>query len=141
VEDGGRDRPLVGLLYDPAVADVIDSAGALVDAVEVIPERLWYDFSSAATPRFQRIEAAVATLQERVEGRVVIGHGIGMSLPSAMPLDDALLDQVVAVAAELNFAWYSEHLSMFLTPRGSVPNAQAGLGLPVPTTARFFASW
>jgi uncharacterized protein (UPF0276 family) len=66
-----------------------------------------------------------------VEGRVVAGHGIGLSLPSAMPLDPELLDQISALSAELGFAWYSEHMSMFLTPHGSVPNAQAGLGLPV----------
>jgi uncharacterized protein (UPF0276 family) len=36
------------------------------------------------------------------------------------------------MAADLGFLWYSEHLSMFVTPKGSVPNAQAGLGLPIP---------
>jgi uncharacterized protein (UPF0276 family) len=29
------------------------------------------------------------------------------------------------------FTWYSEHLSVFIAPRSSVPNAQAGLGLPL----------
>jgi len=36
------------------------------------------------------------------------------------------------LSARLGFAWYSEHLSSFATMRGAVPNAQAGLGLPVP---------
>lgn len=61
----------------------------------------------------------------------MIGHGIGLSLPSAMRLDEEMVDEVSATSEELGFAWYSEHLSMFLAPNGSVPNAQAGLGLPV----------
>jgi uncharacterized protein (UPF0276 family) len=44
----------------------------------------------------------------------------------------AMVDAVAALAQELNFKWFSEHLSMFLVANGSVPNAQAGLGLPVP---------
>jgi uncharacterized protein (UPF0276 family) len=52
-------------------------------------------------------------------------------LPSAIPLDLAMVDEVASLAHELNFQWFSEHLSMFLVAHGSVPNAQAGLGLPV----------
>ena len=48
-----------------------------------------------------------------------------------MPLDQGLLDEVVASHRYLNYQWYSEHLSMFLVPDGSIPNAQAGMGLPV----------
>ena len=60
------------------------------------------------------------------------GHGLGLSLPSAMPLDETMLAAVVDVAEGLGgFGWYSEHLSVFVTPQGNVPNAQAGLGLPV----------
>ena len=61
----------------------------------------------------------------------MIGHGIGLSLPSAMPLDKELLDEVVDSHRDLSYRWYSEHLSMFLVPNRSVPDAQAGLGLPV----------
>lgn len=129
-----RGAPVVGLLYNPAVPDVIEAAGSLVEAVEVIPDRLWYDFGAAAPRRFERAEEPIAILRRCAEGRVVIGHGIGMSLPSAMPIDEALLAEVARLSAELGFAWYSEHLSMFLTPSASVPNAQAGLGLPVTYT-------
>jgi uncharacterized protein len=125
--------PVVGLLYNPAVPHVIDYAGELVQYLEVIPDRLWYDFGPAEShhKRFSQARGAIDTLKHYAEGRVIGGHGIGLSLPSAMPLDEDLLNEVVNAAATLNFAWYSEHLSMFLTPHGSVPNAQAGLGLPV----------
>jgi uncharacterized protein (UPF0276 family) len=124
-------RPLVGLLYNPAVPLVLDAIGTRVDFVEVIPDRLWYDFGVGSRARFSHSAAAIDELRRYAADRAVIGHGIGLSLPSAMPLDEALLDEVVDSHRELSYRWYSEHLSMFLVPNRSVPNAQAGLGLPV----------
>jgi uncharacterized protein len=124
-------RPLVGLLYNPAVPSVLDVMGAAVDFVEVIPDRLWYDFGAAAERRFSHSHDAISELRHHTRNRAVIGHGIGLSLPSAMPLDEALLDEVAASHRMLGYRWYSEHLSMFLVPNRSVPNAQAGMGLPV----------
>ncbi len=127
----GATAPLVGLLYNPAIPRVLDAFGERVDFVEVIPDRLWYDFGVEAPNRFSRSQIAIDELRRYAQERRVIGHGIGLSLPSAMPLDQGLLDEVVASHRELNYLWYSEHLSVFVTPQGQVPNAQAGLGLPV----------
>ena len=124
--------PMVGLLYNPAVPLVLDALGARVDFVEVIPDRLWYDFGvEAGNRRFSHSHLAVDELRAYTQDRAVIGHGIGLSLPSALPLDEGLLDQVAASHRDLGYQWYSEHLSMFLAPHRSVPNAQAGMGLPV----------
>lgn len=123
--------PMVGLLYNPAVPLVLDALGARVDYVEVIPDRLWYDFGVESDRRFSHAQVAIDELRRYTEDRRVIGHGIGLSLPSAMPLDEGLLDEVVASHRDLGYQWYSEHLSMFLVPGRSVPNAQAGMGLPV----------
>ncbi|MCM3872043.1 MAG: DUF692 domain-containing protein [Pyrinomonadaceae bacterium] len=123
--------PMVGLLYNPAIPLVLDALGARVDFVEVIPDRLWYDFGVNARSRFSHAQVAIDELRRYANDRRVIGHGIGLSLPSAMPLDQRLLDEVVASHRSLNYQWYSEHLSMFLVPGGSIPNAQAGMGLPV----------
>jgi uncharacterized protein len=124
-------KPLVGLLYNPAVPAVLDAAGTLVDHIEVIPDRLWYDFGMSEPHRFSHAHAAIAELERYAERHQVIGHGIGLSLPSAMPIDHALLDEVAASHRHFGYRWYSEHLSMFLAPGGTVPNAQAGMGLPV----------
>lgn len=124
-------RPLVGLLYNPAIPLVLDALGARVDFVEVIPDRLWYDFGVGAAQRFSHARAAIDELRRYAEDRAVIGHGIGLSLPSAMPLDEGLLDEVAASHRTFDYRWYSEHLSMFLVPNRSIPNAQAGMGLPV----------
>jgi uncharacterized protein (UPF0276 family) len=126
-----RVTPMVGLLYNPAVPIVLDAIGARIDFVEVIPDRLWSDFGIGAQHRFSHARAAIDELRRYVRDRAIIGHGIGLSLPSVIPLDEGLLDEVVASHRALNYRWYSEHLSMFLVPNRSLPNAQAGLGLPV----------
>jgi uncharacterized protein (UPF0276 family) len=126
-------RPLVGLLNNPVVPSVIRHAPDLVEYVDVIPDRLWYDFEHGEVigGRFHRVTGAIDELKECAKGRVLGGHGIGLSLPSAIPIDMAMVDEVASLVQELELQWYSEHLSMFLVSHGSVPNSQAGLGLPV----------
>ena len=99
-----------------------------------MPDRLWFDFGRNAERgrRFRLVKGAMDQLLADAEGRTVAGHGLGLSLPSAMPLDIEMVSAIAAVSSMLGkFAWHSEHLNLFVTPRGSVPNAQAGLGLPV----------
>jgi uncharacterized protein len=136
-----RRKALVGLLNNPVVPSVVRHAPDLVEYIDVIPDRLWYDFehSEAADGRFHRVVGAIEELKECAKGRVLGGHGIGLSLPSAIPLDLAMVDEVASLARELRFQWFSEHLSMFLVAHGSVPNSQAGLGLPVPYDEETFA--
>jgi len=126
-------RAFVGLLNNPAVPSIVKHAPDLVEYIDVIPDRLWYDFEFAGTGngRFRRAIGAIEELKECAEGRVLGGHGIGLSLPSAIPIDMAMVDEVASLAKDLDFQWFSEHLSMFLVAHGSVPNSQAGLGLPV----------
>jgi hypothetical protein len=127
-------RPKVGLLYNPSTPALLAYAPGLVEHLSAMPDRLWFDFGDAPGRRFHRAHAAIAELagHARAHGRSLAGHGLGLSLPSAMPLDAAMLCAVAEIAEDLGgFAWYSEHLSVFVTPQGHVPNAQAGLGLPV----------
>lgn len=128
-----QSRPAVGLLYNPATPDLVKHAGDLVEYLAVMPDRLWFDFGPGrGGRRFHRTLGAMEEFKRVARGRVVSGHGIGMSLPSAIPLDEEFLAAVSQMSKDLGgFSWYSEHLSVFLTPKGSVPNAQAGLGLPV----------
>src|SRR3954454_3245059 len=126
-------RPLVGLLYNPASPELIARAPDLVEYLAVMPDRLWYDFGpGAAAGRFHRALGAMEEMRELGRSRTVAGHGIGMSLPSAIPLDEELAAAVGRMSRDLGpFEWFSEHLSVFVAPRGTVPNAQAGLGLPI----------
>lgn len=129
----GRTRPAVGLLYNPASPALLELAPELIEYLAVMPDRLWFDFGPRSNGRrFHRTLRAMDTFRNYSRGRTISGHGIGLSLPSAMPIDEQLVNAVGAMASELGgFEWYSEHLSVFIAPKGSVPNAQAGLGLPI----------
>src|ERR1700744_5780096 len=118
-------KPLVGMLYNRVAPSIIDYAPELVEYVEVIPERLWYDFGPSETgfPRFRRVHGAIEELKRAADGRVVAGHGIGLWLPRALPIDLAQVDQVSSFARELDFQWYSEHLGVSMAPKVSVPNS------------------
>jgi uncharacterized protein (UPF0276 family) len=127
-----RSRPLVGLLCNPTTSRLVAHVPALIEYIAVMPDRLWYDFGPrAGGRRFHRVFRAMDDVRTCCAGRVAAGHGIGMSLPSAIPLDEPLLDAMAGMAAAFGFSWFSEHLSVFVTPKGGVPNAQAGLGLPI----------
>jgi len=126
-------RPAVGLLYNPATPDLLARAPALIEYLAVMPDRLLFDFGpNGGTPRFHRTLGAVEAAQCHARGRLVSGHGIGLSLPSVIPLDEEFVSAASMLSAGFGgFAWFSEHLSVFIAPKGSVPNAQAGLGLPL----------
>jgi uncharacterized protein (UPF0276 family) len=133
VPAGGKTRPAVGLLYNPATPALLRRAPDLVEYLAVMPDRLLFDFGlGTPPPRFHRTHGALEAAHGHARGRVVSGHGLGLSLPSAIPLDEEFVEAVAMIAAGFGgFAWFSEHLSVFIAPRGSVPNAQAGLGLPL----------
>src|SRR6478735_3931522 len=98
--------PLVGLLYNPTAAPVLAEVGNLIDYIEVIPDRLWYDFGPSAVPRFRRVDDEVDRLRDVIGPRVAAGHGIGLSLPSALALDEGMLAEVDWFVREFSFAWY-----------------------------------
>ena len=125
-------RPLVGLLYSAAAPVVLDAAGELVELLEVIPERLWYDFGPGSDHRFVDVPGGVDELKLHADGRRLSAHGIGLSLPERHAARCRPRRTTPAARDDVQFEWYSEHLSSFATMRGSVPNAQAALGLPVP---------
>jgi uncharacterized protein len=126
-------RPAVGLLYNPATPDLIGRAPHLIEYLAVMPDRMWYDFGPQADAgRFHRSLGAIEIARQHAFGRLLSGHGIGLSLPSVIPLDEDFVSAVTRMSSSLGgFEWYSEHLSVFIAPKGSVPNAQAGLGLPL----------
>src|SRR5260370_17518432 len=103
-------RALVGLLYNPVIPSVIAYAPDLVEYLDVIPDRLWYDFEfgEANGKRFRRVTGAIEELKQCGAGRVLGGHCIGLSLPSAIPLDLALVEEVASLARVLTFLYFSD---------------------------------
>jgi len=126
-------RPAVGLLYNPATPALLARAPELIEYLAVMPDRLLFDFGpDTAGRRFHRVLGAVEIAEHHAQDRIVSGHGLGLSLPSAIPLDEDFVAAISTISEGFGgFDWFSEHLSVFITPKGSVPNAQAGLGLPL----------
>ncbi|MBC7521955.1 MAG: hypothetical protein H7268_12790, partial [Sandarakinorhabdus sp.] len=52
-------KPMVGLLYNPALPQILEALSPAFDFLEVIPDRLWYDFGAASSPRFQPASIAI----------------------------------------------------------------------------------
>ena len=108
-----NNAPLVGLLYNPAVPSVLEEAGALVEYIEIAPEQLAFGPArNGPSSRFHYVNQARETLKKCAKGRVVAGHGNGLSLLSAMPLEEYLLRATAVAAHDMDFAWYSECLSL-----------------------------
>ena len=138
---GSGKRPAVGLLCNPATPALLARAPELVEYLAVMPDRLLFDFGpDTAARRFHRVLGAIETVERCARGRLVSGHGLGLSLPSAVPLDEEFVSAISTISDGFGgFAWFSEHLSVFIAPKGSVPNAQAGLGLPLAYDEESFA--
>jgi uncharacterized protein (UPF0276 family) len=127
-------RPQVGLLFNPSTPEVMREAADLVDHLAVMPSRLWYDFGDRpyAGRRFHRARRMFREATALASGRGLTAHGFGLSLPSAMPLDQEMVGAVQQVSAEMGgFDWFSEHLNQFVAPLDGEPNTETGLALPV----------
>jgi uncharacterized protein (UPF0276 family) len=120
----------VGIVYNEALAEWLETAPGLVDAVSLIPETLWHE--SASSPRYRRIEAVADRFDEAIGDTECVFHGIGLSLGSGFPLDVEHLERVADAADHYRPLWYSEHLAAFRVSDGSNTRIHAGIGLPVP---------
>ena len=120
----------VGVVYNEALAERLETTPSMVDAVSLIPETLWHE--SAECPRYRRIQAVAERFEEAIGDIPCVFHGIGLSLGSGFPLDVEHLEQVADAAAHYAPLWYSEHLAAFRIGEGSNTRIHAGVGLPVP---------
>src|SRR5882724_5625396 len=114
-------KALVGLLNNPVVSSIVKHAPDLVDYIDVIPDRLWYDFEHGVPGerRFRRAVGAIEELKECADGRVLGGHGIGLSLPGAIPIDMPMAAEGASLPRNLIFQGFSKHPSIFLVGQGS----------------------
>ena len=120
----------VGLLYQPALDDLLRSDAWPADYLEVIPDTLWHDAGRSATPRFV-VDDGTRQLLENVRSRMpILMHGIGLSIGAAEDLDGEYVDQFVAWADWLDCPWTSEHLA-YCTSAEDDTGINVGLTLPV----------
>lgn len=122
----------VGLLVNGVTTDVLAGPDDAVDYVEVIPEMLWVDRGHGAPDRFGEVPAAVGQLERLAARLPVVGHGVGASLGSAMPLDEGHLRQVRRWLDRWDVGAFSEHLGFARVRRDDGRARHVGLGFPLP---------
>ena len=77
----------MGLLYQPALDELLESAEWPGDYLEVIPDTLWHDAGALGSPRFS-VDPHVRRLLERARERMpILLHAIGLSIGTAGVLD------------------------------------------------------
>jgi uncharacterized protein len=126
--------PSVGLLFNGTSPQVLRHAAERVQHLSVMPNQLWLNCGDVPRrgQRFLPLEEALADVRQALAGRTLVGHGMGLSLPSAMPLDTEMAAMVAAVGDTLGgFAWYSEHLSLVVAPGAGAANSDVSVALPV----------
>jgi len=119
----------VGVLFNPALIDFVDSHADALDYLAVIPDRCWTDAGPGSASRFQTLAAPLAVLARASARRPMVLHSIGMSLCSAEIFDLPYVDNLAAWQRRFDCAWASEHLSF--TRVGGGHETNASLALPV----------
>lgn len=122
----------VGAVVNRALAEFLASHPGSVDYVELIPETLWTDYGRGAQDRYVEMPVALALADALAAQYPIVCHGIGLSIGSAMPLDDEHLAQTARVVERYSVARYSEHLAFFRVADGSDRDRHIGVGMPLP---------
>jgi uncharacterized protein len=126
----GRQRVLVGALFNPSLQRIADRLTGTLDYLEVIPDRLWRDAGRNSPRRFQDVPRQRKWLEEAAAGLPIVLHCIGMSICSAEIFDQEFADNLMEWAVRLHSPWISDHLSFSRVGTGHEVNA--AIGLPVP---------
>jgi uncharacterized protein (UPF0276 family) len=125
-----RSQPGVGVLFNPALIDFVQTHASALDHLAVMPDRCWSDAGPGSARRFEELPAAVAVVERAMGQRPLAMHCIGMSLCSAEVFDLPYVDQLAAWQRRFGCAWASEHLSF--TRVGTGHEVNASMALPVP---------
>lgn len=124
----------VGLSFQASLQGFVAEHAEAFDFVEIIPDIFWNDLGRERTPRFAELPETDAVLARLAARTPLVGHGVGLSIGSAEPFDEAYLAQVAAFRARHGLRWFSEHLSFNRLPDPQAPHELIDLGftLPVP---------
>lgn len=122
----------VGVLFNPSLADFVESGSDAVDFYSVIPERFWTDHGRGASQRFAPLPNEIDLLDRIVAKKPVVAHSVGLSIASASLFDFDYVQQLKAWQARYGFAWISEHLAAVRIAQATGADHHAGLALPLP---------
>lgn len=126
----------VGLSFQSALRDFVDSDPAAFDFVEVIPDSMWNNRGAGASPRFEDNPQAARYLAELSRRKPVIAHSVGLSIGSADWFDTEHVAQIARWQARYGWPWHSDHLSFNrLHGAESGHTIDVGFTMPVPYDA------
>jgi uncharacterized protein (UPF0276 family) len=120
----GRRYPAVGISYRAALAQWTRDHLGDFDVLEITVDNC-----------IDRGRAARTAIYDLVGRIPLTAHGIGLSIGTDAPLDEAYLDKVAAIIERLKVPAYSEHLAFT-----GVPGWELATLLPVPKTEAIAAS-
>lgn len=123
-------RPGVGVLFNPSLAEFLNSHLGGLDYLSVIPDRAWLDHGLGAVPRFEDLPESCRLLHSTASRLPLVMHCIGLSICSADIFDLEYLDRLALWRKTFACAWASEHLSF--SRLGSGHESNAAMALPSP---------
>src|SRR5687768_10151228 len=84
----------VGVLFNPALSEYMESHAETIDYVVIIPDMFQNDRGMNALPRFSELEIWTPVLEQLGQQWPIVAHNIGMSLGSAASFDEEYLMRV-----------------------------------------------
>jgi uncharacterized protein (UPF0276 family) len=119
-------------MFNPVVPSFLRAHPDAVDYLAVIPETLWTDHGRGAPARYEYVPAAMEELNMLAERLPIVCHGIGLSIGSALELDEEHLLQLRRVLLQYDVTRFSEHLGFSRVADSRGADRHVGLGFPVP---------
>ena len=127
-----NDKLGVGLLYNAALPEYLQSNLDNLDYIEIIPDMFWSDEGRGANPRFIDLPQWRNQLDFLAERVPLVAHNIGISLGTADYFDKEYIFFIKEMNKEYHFKWHSDHLSFLKLPTKGTHDHNAGIAVPVP---------
>ena len=127
----------IGLLYNPALPQFLETQPGSFDYLELIPDREWADRGVNSMPRYSFLDKSLEFLHRLREQKPMLCHSVGLSIGSAAIFDTGHIEQIRWMHEQFDFAWHSDHLSFSRLPEttlSTIDNREmhTAISLPVP---------
>ncbi len=122
----------VGILYNAALPEYLQSNISHLDYIEIIPDMFWSDDGRGANPRFVELPQWRQQLDWISERVPLVAHNIGISLGTIDYFDEEYIYFMKKMNEKYHFKWHSDHLSFLKLPTKGSHDHNAGIAVPVP---------
>lgn len=122
----------VGILYNAALPEYLDSNLSNLDYIEIIPDMFWSDEGRGIHPRFVELPQWRQQLDRMAQDIPLVAHNIGISLGTFNYFDEEYIHFMEGMHDLYQFKWHSDHLSFLKLPVKGTHDHNAGIAVPVP---------